>query len=138
MEQGLVAEGGDARAASSRTAAAAWRRAIVGSVPRPIATSDDAAPTAVAGQPDREAQLALDREGGDGHDGRAGGRRSLRALVARGPDGAEPASGDRIELGDRVRPVLLDGLAVLLQPPVDGVWTVQPRAVVEQYQDCFW
>ncbi len=62
----------------------------------------------------------------------------LRALVpvdvARGPDGAEPAAGDRIELGDWVRPVLLDGLAVLLlQAPVDGVWAVQPRAVVKQY-----
>jgi hypothetical protein len=62
----------------------------------------------------------------------------LRALVpidlARGPDGAEPAAGDRLELGDWVRPVLLDGLAVLLlQPPVDGVWAVQPRAVVKRY-----
>lgn len=62
----------------------------------------------------------------------------LRVLVpidlARGPDGAEPAVDDRIELGDWVRPVLLDGLAVLLlQPPLDGVWAVQPRAVVKQY-----
>ena len=54
--------------------------------------------------------------------------------VARGPGGAVPGAGDRIELGDWVRPVLLDGRAVLLlQAPVDGVWAVQPRAVVKQY-----
>lgn len=62
----------------------------------------------------------------------------LRAAVpvdaARGPGGAEPEPGDVLELGDWVRPVLLDGCAVLLlQAPVDGVWAVQPRAVVKRY-----
>lgn len=51
----------------------------------------------------------------------------------------QPASGEVIELGDWVRPVLLDGLAVLLleQPrPQDGggrTWRTAPRAVVKQY-----
>lgn len=51
----------------------------------------------------------------------------------------QPASGEVIELGDWVRPVLLDGLAVLLlEPPrqQDGggrTWRTAPRAVVKQY-----
>ena len=54
--------------------------------------------------------------------------------VARDPDGREPAPSDRLELGDWVRPVLREGRAILLlQPAVDGVWTVQPRAVVKTY-----
>ncbi|OBB98627.1 hypothetical protein [Mycobacterium sp. 852002-40037_SCH5390672] len=50
-----------------------------------------------------------------------------------------PGSGEVIELGDWVRPVLLDGLAVLLlEPPHqqdDGTttWRTAPRAVVKQY-----
>lgn len=53
---------------------------------------------------------------------------------ARGPGGEVPAPGDQLELGDWVRPVLLDGRAVLLlQAPVDGTWAVQPRSVVKQY-----
>ncbi|MCV7027666.1 hypothetical protein [Mycobacterium sherrisii] len=51
----------------------------------------------------------------------------------------QPRSGEVIELGDWVRPVLLDGQAVLLlEPPgqqADGsrTWRTAPRAVVKQY-----
>ncbi|GAA1190607.1 hypothetical protein [Pseudonocardia alaniniphila] len=51
----------------------------------------------------------------------------------------EPAAGELIELGDWVRPVLLDGRAVLLlEPPVvdpDGRrrWRTVPRSVVKNY-----
>lgn len=52
--------------------------------------------------------------------------------VAVGPDGAEPAPADVLDLGDWVRPLLLDGASVLLlQAPVAGRWVVQPRAVVK-------
>lgn len=54
--------------------------------------------------------------------------------VARDPDGRVPAPSDRLELGDWVRPVLREGRAILLlQPAVEGVWAVQPRAVVKTY-----
>lgn len=50
----------------------------------------------------------------------------------------QPGPGEVIDLGDWVRPVLLDGLAVLLlEPPrqQDGTrtWRTAPRAVVKQY-----
>ncbi len=51
----------------------------------------------------------------------------------------QPRSGEVIELGDWVRPVLLDGLAVLLlEPPRQQdnggrTWRTAPRAVVKQY-----
>jgi hypothetical protein len=48
----------------------------------------------------------------------------------------QPTFGEVIELGDWVRPVLLDGLAVLLlEPPGNGsrTWRTAPRAVVKQY-----
>lgn len=56
-------------------------------------------------------------------------------------DGAcqQPEPGELIELGDWVRPVLLDGRAVLLleppKPQPDGTrrWRTAPRAVVKQY-----
>lgn len=61
-------------------------------------------------------------------------RATVPVDVARGPAGEEPAPGDVLDLGDWVRPVLRGGRAVLLlQAPVDGVWAVQPRAVVKQY-----
>ncbi|BBZ11711.1 hypothetical protein [Mycobacterium branderi] len=59
--------------------------------------------------------------------------------LARDDDGRRPQPGECIELGDWVRPVLLDGLAVLLlEPPrqrPDGsrVWRTAPRAVVKQH-----
>ncbi|OBK51271.1 hypothetical protein [Mycobacterium kubicae] len=51
----------------------------------------------------------------------------------------EPGSGELIELGDWVRPVLLDGRAVLLLDPpwheIDGRrrWRTAPRAVVRRH-----
>lgn len=61
-------------------------------------------------------------------------RATVPVDVAHGPAGEEPAPGDLLDLGDWVRPVLRGGRAVLLrQAPVDGVWAVQPRAVVKQY-----
>ncbi|OBJ26067.1 hypothetical protein [Mycobacterium sp. 1245801.1] len=51
----------------------------------------------------------------------------------------QPRPGEMIDLGDWVRPVLLDGLAVLLleppRPQGDGTrsWRTAPRAVVKQY-----
>ncbi|OBH42268.1 hypothetical protein [Mycobacterium mantenii] len=59
--------------------------------------------------------------------------------VARDDMHRRPRSGEMIELGDWVRPVLLDGLAVLLlEPPCqldDGnrMWRTAPRAVVKRY-----
>ncbi|BBX12456.1 MULTISPECIES: hypothetical protein [Mycobacteriaceae] len=58
---------------------------------------------------------------------------------ARDGGNRRPAAGERIELGDWVRPVLLGGAAVLLlEPPVeqpDGRrhWRTAPRAVVKKY-----
>ncbi|MDN5918745.1 MAG: hypothetical protein L0I76_27250 [Pseudonocardia sp.] len=67
----------------------------------------------------------------------------LRALVpidhARDSEHHQPAPGETIELGDWVRPVLLDGRAVLLlEPPrhePDGhrTWRTAPRAVVKNH-----
>lgn len=59
--------------------------------------------------------------------------------VARDADGHRPEPGECIELGDWVRPVLIDGQAVLLlEPPSewpDGSrsWRTAPRAVVKQH-----
>jgi hypothetical protein len=54
--------------------------------------------------------------------------------VARDPAGAEPAPGDLIELGHWVRPVLSDGLAVLLlERPSPDSWVVAPREVVKTH-----
>ncbi|GBE67393.1 hypothetical protein MFM001_38550 [Mycobacterium sp. MFM001] len=59
--------------------------------------------------------------------------------LARDDDGRRPLPGECIELGDWVRPVLVDGLAVLLlEPPrerPDGSrsWRTAPRAVVKQH-----
>lgn len=71
---------------------------------------------------------------------------SIEAVFALAPidlvrDGMHrrPRPGEVIELGDWVRPVLLDGLAVLLLEPAcqqdDGsrTWRTAPRAVVKQY-----
>lgn len=66
--------------------------------------------------------------------------RSLTPIdLARDDLHRQPTPGEVIELGDWVRPVLLDGLAVLLlEPPrpQDGggrTWRTAPRAVVKQY-----
>lgn len=66
--------------------------------------------------------------------------RSLAPIdVARDGMHRQPESGEVIELGDWVRPVLLDGRAVLLlEPPRrrsngDRMWRTAPRAVVKQY-----
>ncbi|OBA82339.1 hypothetical protein A9W99_11400 [Mycobacterium sp. 1164966.3] len=59
--------------------------------------------------------------------------------VARDPLHRRPSTGELIELGDWVRPVLLDGRAVLLlEPPRQQAngrlsWRTAPRAVVKQY-----
>lgn len=59
--------------------------------------------------------------------------------LARDNTDRRPRPGELIELGDWVRPVLLDGLAVLLlEPPRDQAngsraWRTAPRAVVKQY-----
>jgi len=51
----------------------------------------------------------------------------------------QPGPGEVIDLGDWVRPVLLDGLAVLLlEPPRQQdsggrTWRTAPRAVVKRY-----
>lgn len=51
----------------------------------------------------------------------------------------QPAPGELIELGDWVRPVLIDGRAVLLlespreQPDGGRLWRTAPRAVVKQH-----
>lgn len=68
---------------------------------------------------------------------------TVRALapidLARDGMDRRPGPGEVIELGDWVRPVLLDGLAVLLlesprhQPNGSRVWRTAPRAVVNQY-----
>lgn len=68
---------------------------------------------------------------------------TVRALtpidLARDDLHRQPTPGEVIELGDWVRPVLLDGLAVLLlEPPrrQDGggrTWRTAPRAVVKRY-----
>lgn len=58
---------------------------------------------------------------------------------ARDGNHCQPGPGERIELGDWVHPVLLDGRTVLLlEPPredPDGrrVWRTAPRAVVKQH-----
>jgi hypothetical protein len=67
----------------------------------------------------------------------------LRALVpvddARDGDRRRPAAGEIIDLGDWVRPVLLDGRAVLLleapRPQPDGgrIWRTAPRSVVKRH-----
>lgn len=55
--------------------------------------------------------------------------------LARDDDGRRPRPGERIELGDWVRPVLLGGQAVLLLERPDGSrgWRTAPRAVVKQH-----
>lgn len=59
--------------------------------------------------------------------------------LARDDAHRQPRAGEVIDLGDWVRPVLLDGLAVLLLDPPrrqgDGsrTWRTAPRAVVKQY-----
>lgn len=62
--------------------------------------------------------------------------RQLRATVpidtARAPDRTAPGPDDVVQLGDWVRPVLIEHHAVLLLQPrgAQGTWTVQPRSVV--------
>lgn len=59
--------------------------------------------------------------------------------VARDEAHRQPGPGEVIELGDWVRPVLLDGRAVLLlepprlQPDGTRVWRTAPRAVVKRH-----
>lgn len=66
--------------------------------------------------------------------------RSLAAIDdARDGDHRRPSPGEPIDLGDWIRPVLLDGRSVLLlDPPRPGVdgrrsWRTAPRAVVKRY-----
>jgi hypothetical protein len=63
--------------------------------------------------------------------------RSLAAIdAACAPDGAEPAAGDLIELGEWVRPILRNGRAVLLvDARSDGAaqWALAPREVVKAH-----
>jgi hypothetical protein len=61
--------------------------------------------------------------------------RSLAAIdAACAPDGAEPAAGDLIELGEWVRPILRNGRAVLLvDARANGAagWELVPREIVK-------
>jgi hypothetical protein len=66
--------------------------------------------------------------------------RQLRTLAAIdaacAPDGAEPAAGDLIELGDWVRPVLRNGRAILLvDARANGAagWELVPREIVKAH-----
>ena len=63
--------------------------------------------------------------------------RSLAAIdAACAPDGAEPAAGDLIELGEWVRPILRNGRAVLLvdaRSNGTAPWALAPREVVKSH-----
>jgi hypothetical protein len=68
-------------------------------------------------------------------------RRLVPIDVALDPAGREPLPDDVIELGEWVRPVLVEGRAVLLlqpavqhaRPPAPNRWEVSPRDVVKQH-----